>query len=138
MNKQHIENLQVAWAIMFALPSERIYLEAIRKPDVDDESLQAGCGVACVAGWLSFDSFFKKQGLYYKGMWVYNDASGSASGSLWGMSEYLFGVKNIFLCSETKLSDKREALQRIRLALLGQGALSPQENTNLIEIEERF
>ena len=128
---------------MAGIPADRIELDVIRgvrqgavsaAEHVSDGELKQGyCGsVACIAGWLSAHPYFKEQGLGYAGTVTYkNDMGfGPASTELFGRVDIFDGA----YCSG-HVSSKKEALARIRNALVKANAITFERNFELLKYE---
>jgi len=146
-----IENLQVAYSVMFGIPAKKIDLSSVRvKVDkegnddsyaISDKKMLFKCNThGCVAGYLSAHPHFKAQGLKYK---VSEEEIVFGTGEartyeLESMSKQLFGDMHIFDAGDEDLRGKKQALRRIRKALREAKAISSERNDELHAIEEQL
>lgn len=137
MNKQQVENVRMAYAIMAGMPAKRIDLDRIRSGrPADDWFLTRECGsVACIAGVISAHPHFKEQGLAYD-PWSGNVTLCGYHG-LGNAASRLMGDAVAFDGSMFDMPPKLEALERLREILFDNGHLSAARNTQLARKELR-
>jgi hypothetical protein len=135
--RQQIENLRMAYAIMWGVPASQIDLGSIRysQGQATDEKMLTHCSSAgCVAGWLSAHPYFKAQGLLFRHPgWI------TLGKDLSSASEILFGERYIFDDGYDGIRGKLQALARIRHALLwGANAITSDRYYELARQEEEL
>jgi hypothetical protein len=140
MTPKQVENLRVAYSVMWGVPADRIDLGSVRRDcDDDDEFLSPACrSVGCVAGFLSAHPHFKAQGLRWTGDGVMLTDSSGRSYHLEEAANELFGGWSVFNAGPSGLEGKRRALEHIRRALLEAGAITLQRNAELARQEQEI
>lgn len=145
---KYIERIRELYAMLSGVPEDRVSLLNWREgPDdsvVSDARLLKDCGtVACIGGWACAYPKFKAVGLRtYLGDPVF-DGFYSMSGIARFLGIDCDSARAIFIGSYSGLdagiqydaSDKQRALRRIRLALLGWGAITRQRSAELAAAE---
>lgn len=134
---EQAENARMAYAIMAGIPAELIDLNDIREGYASDEEMLDCNSCGCVAGWLSVHPFFQEKGL--KSYAINGVYPTSLCGVDLSKDVPLFGSSYIFNSHEgIRDSQKREALERIRLHLLMAGRITKQRSDELAVEEEKL
>lgn len=117
---EQAKNTRMLYSIIAGIPGKLIDLDEVRENDADDATLFKCNSCACIAGWSSAHPYFQAKG--FKPM--HNEVVGwylDLSADFW-----LFGDMEMFSGSDRVpgLSQKREALDRIRHHLYRAGRIS--------------